>query len=118
VRYDRPKHVECAAQIQIQHVLKRRVVGFRHGFSAGEPANQVRENIDPLETINYLLNSLTSRIRGRHPGRNGREGGVIEIRLLNASGNSNDGRSRVQQSLRHSGPQAAIRAGYQHDFIL
>src|ERR1700722_12315725 len=110
-RDDRAQNVESAVEIHIKHTLERGVVRFGDGCAAGEPANQMRENVDPSEAGEDRASCLLRRVETVDCDGKRSEIRVIEVGLLDLRREPDHGEAGVQQGSCNVGSEAAMGSG-------
>ncbi len=77
-----PQNVKYRIQIEIKHFLKSCIVGISDRLASGEPADRMRQNIEPSETRDNLIHQDLGALASRNVCWNRSEAGVVEIRWL------------------------------------
>ena len=55
MRQDRTRNEERGPEVEVQHLLESRVIGFRNAFAACEAAHDVDQRVDAAETRHNLF---------------------------------------------------------------
>ena len=111
----RARHEEPRPEIQVEHLLHRRVVRVRHALSAGEAAHHVDQGIDTAQLRDYLGDHMARRFTAGQIGGHGGEVRVLELAGLDVPGDAGDFRAGFEECVGDGGAQAAGRAGDQRD---
>jgi hypothetical protein len=104
--------VERTVEIQVEHALKRGVIGFGDGLAAGESADQVSQNIELCKSGDNFVYSLLGVLRARKVCGKRDERSHIRARLLGVSGNADYGCAAIEEGPGDVSSETAIGPGY------
>src|SRR5439155_11394531 len=94
------------------------VVGLVNGLAAGEAAHQMNQYVDFLKPGRYFVGQTASRLAARQLGGHGGKPRMRKVGRLNRSGNANDRRPRLEESLGDKIAEASLGAGDECNFLI
>jgi hypothetical protein len=72
-------NVKRAVEVEVEHALKSRAIGFGNRFAAGKSAHQMSQNIDPAESATIPSTVLFASSALERFAKTVTKGGVSEL---------------------------------------